>query len=109
MWERILFGLTTALIGIGGVFILLGVLIGFIKLFELIANNINSVEKKPILKVSEIKPVFEEGISEEIAAAIIAAVNCCYETEYHQDININNENKSSKIDFIVRSIKCSVR
>lgn len=88
MGEKILYGLQVSLIGLGFIFGILALLIGFIYLFSYLLNLKNKAPAK--LKDGKTDP--------KIIAAITASINSFYETNAEKG-------ESKSIDFIVKSIK----
>ena len=104
--ERILVGLQVAAMGIGVVFLVLALLIGFIVLFKYGFKGMDvlkaKMKKQP--KVVDAKPAQPQiegldNVDDEIAAAITAAIMA-----YYDNTNVRPEYKSN-LAFKVRKIK----
>ena len=104
--ERILVGLQVAAMGIGVVFLVLALLIGFIVLFKYGFKGMDvlkaKMKKQP--KVVDAKPAQPQiegldNVDDEIAAAITAAIMA-----YYDNTNVRTEYKSN-LAFKVRKIK----
>ena len=103
--QRIVIGLEVALLGIGVVFVVLALLIGFILLLKYgfkAADVVKAKFAKKQPKVEEVKPapVIEglENEDEELAAVITAAIMA-----YYDNTNVKTEYKSN-LTFKVRKI-----
>ena len=77
--EKLIFGLTVALIGMFVVFVGLVILIGFIKLIALAGKEKKAkpVEQPDVLPTPQIavpQPVMAQGVTPEVLAAITAAI-----------------------------------
>ena len=104
--ERILIGLQVAAMGIGVVFLVLALLIGFIVLFKYGFKGMDvlkaKMKKQP--KVVDAKPAQPQiegldNVDDEIAAAITAAIMA-----YYDNTNVRPQYKSN-LAFKVRKIK----
>ena len=104
--ERILVGLQVAAMGIGVVFLVLALLIGFIVLFKYGFKGMDvlkaKMKKQP--KVVDAKPAQPQiegldNVDDEIAAAITAAIMA-----YYDNTNVRPQYKSN-LAFKVRKIK----
>ncbi len=104
--ERISIGLQVAAMGIGVVFLVLALLIGFIVLFKYGFKGMDvlkaKMKKQP--KVVDAKPAQPQiegldNVDDEIAAAITAAIMA-----YYDNTNVRPEYKSN-LAFKVRKIK----
>ena len=104
--ERILIGLQVAAMGIGVVFLVLALLIGFIVLFKYGFKGMDvlkaKMKKQP--KVVDAKPAQPQiegldNLDDEIAAAITAAIMA-----YYDNTNVRPQYKSN-LAFKVRKIK----
>ena len=103
--QRIVIGLEVALLGIGVVFVVLALLIGFILLLKYgfkASDVVKAKFAKKQPKVEEVKaaPVIEglENEDEELAAVITAAIMA-----YYDNTNVKTEYKSN-LTFKVRKI-----
>ena len=103
--QRIVIGLEVALLGIGVVFVVLALLIGFILLLKYgfkAADVVKAKFAKKQPKVEEVKPAPAiEGLEnedEELAAVITAAIMA-----YYDNTNVKTEYKSN-LTFKVRKI-----
>ena len=105
--ERILIGLQVAAMGIGVVFVVLFILIGFIVLFKYgfqYADKLKNIIPKKAKKAEKVEQVIEdkpqiiglENEDEEVAAAISAAIMAYYEQ--------NKQVYTSNLKFRVRNI-----
>lgn len=106
--ERILVGLQVALLGIGVVFIVLFILIGFIVLSKYLFKGVNVMKAKmtktkktqtSVDKTKDIKAIEVSGdADEEVVAAITAALYAYYDNQ-----NVKSQYKSN-VQFRVRKI-----
>ena len=103
--ERILIGLQVAALGIGVVFVVLALLIGFIVLFKYLFKWMDMLKAKAPKKAAKVeapkveaKPQIEglEDEDEEVAAVISAAIMAYYEQ--------NKQVYTSNLKFRVRNI-----
>ena len=104
--ERILIGLQVAAMGIGVVFLVLALLIGFIVLFKYGFKGMDvlkaKMKKQPmVVDAQPAQPQIQglENEDDEIAAAITAAIMA-----YYDNTNVRPEYKSN-LTFKVRKIK----
>ena len=105
--ERIVIGLEVALLGIGVVFLVLALLIGFIVLFkygfkgvDVLKAKLKKQPKQPNVDDKKITPSIEglENTDDEIAAVITAALMA-----YYDNTNVKTQYKSN-LKFRVRKI-----
>ncbi len=104
--ERILVGLQVAAMGIGVVFLVLALLIGFIVLFKYGFKGMDvlkaKMKKQPmVVDAKPAQPQIEglDNVDDEIAAAITAAIMA-----YYDNTNVRPQYKSN-LAFKVRKIK----
>ena len=104
--ERILVGLQVAAMGIGVVFLVLALLIGFIVLFKYGFKGMDALKAKmkeqpKVVDAQPAQPQIQglENEDDEIAAAITAAIMA-----YYDNTNVRPEYKSN-LTFKVRKIK----
>ena len=102
--ERIVIGLEVALLGIGVVFLVLALLIGFIVLFKYGFKGMDTIKakfkKQPKVEVVKDTPKIEglENTDDEVAAVITAALMA-----YYDNTNVKTQYKSN-LKFRVRKI-----